>query len=61
MKMQEFEITKLKAENAALDEIVWQQEKEIETYKKTNKLLTMLMWILIVINATVFLMLAMYS
>lgn len=59
--MQEFEITKLKAENAALDEIVWQQEKEIETYKKTNKLLTMLMWILIVINATVFLMLAMYS
>ena len=59
--MQEFEITKLKAENAALDEIVWQQEKEIETYKKTNKLLTMLMWILIVINATIFLMLGMYS
>ena len=59
--MQEFEITKLKAENAALDEIVWQQEREIETYKKTNKLLTMLMWILIVINATIFLMLAMYS
>ena len=59
--MQEFEITKLKAENAALDEIVWQQEREIETYKKTNKLLTMLMWILIVINATIFLMLGMYS
>lgn len=59
--MQEFEITRLKAENAALDEIVWQQEKEIETYKKTNKLLTMLMWILIVINATIFLMLGMYS
>jgi len=61
MKMQEFEINKLKTENAVLDEIVWQQEKEIETQKKTNKLLTMLTWILIVINATVFLMLAMYS
>ena len=61
MKMQEFEINKLKTENAVLDEIVWQQEKEIETQKKTNKLLTVIMWILIVINATVFLMLAMYS
>lgn len=59
--MQEFEINKLKTENAVLDELVCQQEKEIETYKKTNKLLTMLMWILIVINATVFLMLGMYS
>lgn len=59
--MQEFEINKLKTENAVLDEIVWQQEKEIETQKKTNKLLTVIMWILIVINATVFLMLAMYS
>ena len=59
--MQEFEINKLKTENAVLDEIVWQQEKEIETQKKTNKLLTVIMWILIMINATVFLMLAMYS
>ena len=59
--MQEFEINKLKTENAVLDEIVWQQEKEIETQKKTNKLLTVIMWILIVINATVFLMMGMYS
>ena len=59
--MQEFEINRLKQEVAERDNLVWMQEKEIETYKKTNKLLTMLMWILIVINATLFLMLGMYS
>jgi len=61
MNMQEFEINRLKQEVAERDNLVWMQEKEIETQKKTNKLLTVIMWILIVINATVFLMLAMYS
>ena len=61
MKMQEFEINRLKQEVAERDNLVWMQEREIETQKKTNKLLTVIMWILIVINATVFLMLAMYS
>ena len=59
--MQEFEINRLKQEVAERDNLVWMQEREIETQKKTNKLLTVIMWILIVINATVFLMLAMYS
>jgi len=59
--MQEFEINRLRQEVAERDNLVWMQEKEIETQKKTNKLLTVIMWILIVINATVFLMLAMYS
>ena len=54
--MQEFEINRLKQEVAERDNLVWMQEREIETQKKTNKLLTVIMWILIVINATVFLL-----
>lgn len=57
MKMQEFEITKLKAENAALDEIVWHQEKEIETYKKTNKALSVMLTILVLMLTALLFML----
>lgn len=55
--MQEFEITKLKAENAALDEIVWQQEQEIETYKKTNKALSVMLTILVLMLTALLFML----
>ena len=55
--MQEFEITKLKAENAALDEIVWQQEREIETYKKTNKALSVMLTILVLMLTALLFML----
>lgn len=55
--MQEFEITKLKSENAALDEIVWQQEKEIETYKKTNKVLSVMLTILVLMLTALLFML----
>lgn len=55
--MQEFEITKLKSENAALDEIVWQQEREIETYKKTNKALSVMLTILVLMLTALLFML----
>ena len=55
--MQEFENTRLKAENAALDEIVWQQEREIETYKKTNKALSVMLTILVLMLTALLFML----
>lgn len=55
--MQEFEINRLKQEVAERDNLVWMQEKEIETYKKTNKTLSVMLTILVLMLTALLFML----